>query len=102
MLTAGLIGEAPPVQVTIAGPADDATKTAMIAAARSPRALGLALAVLESADDGRRLAAEAPFAAQAAGVDDRPRAWVCVNRSCRDPVDTAKALAAVLDAVAAT
>jgi uncharacterized protein YyaL (SSP411 family) len=99
MLTAGLIGEAPLVQVTIAGPADDGATTAMVAAARAPRALGLALAVLNSEDDRRRLAAEAPFAGQAAGVNDRTRAWVCVDRSCRDPVDSAEALAAVLDAV---
>jgi hypothetical protein len=101
MLTAGLHAETPVVQVTIAGAPEDAVATAMIAAARAPRTLGRALAVVDSEDALRRLAAEVPFAGQATGRIDPPRAWVCINRSCRDPVTSAEALRTVLDGVAA-
>ncbi len=102
MLTAGLYHATSLVQVTIAGkPGDDGT-AAMIATARAPMFLGRALAVVTSADIRRRLASEIPFAAQAGHPDDIPRAWVCINRSCRDPVTSAEALQTVLEAALAT
>ena len=102
MLTAGLYEATPLVQVTIAGKPGDDGMAAMIAAARAPVYLGRALAVVGSADTRRQLATEIPFTAQAGDPNDTPRAWVCINRSCRDPVTSAEALRAVLEAAPAT
>jgi uncharacterized protein YyaL (SSP411 family) len=69
----------------------------MVDVARSSGAIGRALAVVGSEAVYQQLASEVPFAAQAAKPHDTARAWVCINRSCRDPVASAAALRAVLD-----
>ena len=101
MLTAGLLASTPLVQVTISGAPADPASAEMIDAAGRPRFWGRALAVVPDAETRQQLAAEAPFAARADALDTKPRAWVCVNRSCRDPVTSAEALQALLIKVSA-
>jgi hypothetical protein len=97
MLTAALHAEAPLVQVVVTGSADDSVTAAMVAASRTPRVIGNTLVVVDNETARQQLAAEVPFALQAAEPHDPPRAWVCINRSCRHPVASAEALQAVLD-----
>ena len=97
MLSAGLYADTPLVQITIAGAPEDAGTAAMIATARSPRFMGRALAVVDNDATRQFLATQVPFVGQAAAVGDTPRAWVCINRSCRDPVTTPEALQATLE-----
>ena len=85
------------VQVTIAGAPANAGTAAMISAARSPRFMGRAIAVVDSDAARQHLATQIPFVEQAAAPGDPPRAWVCINRSCRDPVDSPEALQATLE-----
>jgi uncharacterized protein YyaL (SSP411 family) len=101
MLTAALHAEAPLVQVTVTGSPADPVAAAMIAAARSPRLIGNTLAVVASETPRQQLATEVPFAHQVVKPQDAPQAWVWINRSCRDPVASAEALRAVLDAAVA-
>ena len=98
MLVAGLHAETPLVQVTIAGASEDAGTAAMIAVARSSRFMGRALAVVDNDDARQHLAIQIPFVRQAAAAGDTPRAWVCINRSCRAPVASPEALQATLEA----
>ena len=101
MLTASLYADTPLVQVTIAGAPEKAGTATMIAAARSPRFMGRAIAVIDSAASRQHLATQIPFVGQVAAPGDTPRAWVCINRSCRDPVDSPEALQAILEAAMA-
>ncbi|MGD9251049.1 MAG: DUF255 domain-containing protein [Desulfobacterales bacterium] len=97
MLIARLYADTPLVQVTIAGAPANAGTAAMISAARSPRFMGRAIAVVDSDAARQHLATQIPFVEQAAAPGDTPRAWVCINRSCRDPVDSPEALQATLE-----
>ena len=100
MLTAGLHDQTPLVQIAISGPPGDAVAAAMVTAARAPGALGRALAVIDGESTRQQLVTEVPFTDQADSPEDRSRAWICINRSCRDPVTSAQALQALLGTAA--
>ena len=59
-----------------------------------------ALAVIDGESTRQQLVTEVPFTDQADSPEDRSRAWICINRSCRDPVTSAQALQALLGTAA--
>jgi uncharacterized protein YyaL (SSP411 family) len=72
---------------------------ALLAAARDPRLPEVCVAFVNDDDAVRALARLLPQVERAALVQDRPAAYVCVDRSCREPLTAPDTLAATLAAL---
>jgi hypothetical protein len=96
MLLAHLMRKSPLIQIAVAGKWDHPTTQAMIDTARRMATDGRALAWIENDAHRQRAAREMPFVERAVSREDRPTAYVCIDRSCRDPLQSVSALAALL------
>jgi uncharacterized protein YyaL (SSP411 family) len=102
MLMAQLVQQAPWIQIAIAGDGDHPGTRAMIDAARRTAADGRAVAWIGDDAQRRQAARDLPFVERALPLGGRPTAYVCINRSCLDPLTSAHALATLLKDPAAT
>jgi uncharacterized protein YyaL (SSP411 family) len=98
MLRALLLQQRPWIQVTITGAREDARTQQLIDAVRARR---LTPIVLRDEATRAALTPEIPFLAHSAPARPRPAAHVCIARSCRDPLESAAALEALLHAAEA-
>jgi uncharacterized protein YyaL (SSP411 family) len=96
MLLAHRIRRSPWVQVAIAGEWDHPATRAMIDTARQGAPYGHVLAWIGDADQRQQVARHIPFAARAQPLEGQPAAYVCINRSCRDPLTSASDLSDLL------
>ena len=96
MLIARLVQQAPWVQIAITGAWEHPETRAMIMSARPGRADGHVVAWIGDDTHRRQAAADIPFVERARPLDGKPAAYVCINRSCREPLTTATALTALL------
>ena len=97
ILLARLYQQAPWIQIAIAGDWDDPETRAMIDTARNGRTDGRVVAWIGGEEHRRQAVKNLPFVKQAILLDGKPAAYVCINRSCREPLSTATALAALLE-----
>jgi uncharacterized protein YyaL (SSP411 family) len=98
MLLARNAQRAPLVQTVVVGAWEHPETQAMLRVARPTKGDGRALAWAADEAHIRRTAREIPFAARAKLLDGPPAAFVCIQRSCREPVTTAEALTTLLGA----
>ncbi|MBL0713927.1 MAG: thioredoxin domain-containing protein [Desulfosarcina sp.] len=98
MLLARLYQQTPWIQVAIAGQWDHPETRAMIHTARPGRTGGRVVAWIGDEAHRRQLGGDIPFVERARPLQEKPVAYVCINRSCRDPITSAEALHAALDA----
>ncbi len=68
----------------------------MIMSARLGRADGHVVAWIGAEAHRRQVAGDIPFAERALPLNGKPAVYVCINRSCREPMTTATGLAALL------
>nr|MBA3416104.1 thioredoxin domain-containing protein [Chloroflexia bacterium] len=85
----------PPVELALAGDADDPEMAAMLAAVFAAYRPNLLVGHADPADAG--LAARAPFLADRPARDGKPTAYVCEQFACLAPVTDASSLAAMLE-----
>ena len=98
MLLAHRSRQAPWIQIAVVGPWEHPETRAMLEAARTAGCEDQALAWIADDAQRRRTAQEIPFVARAQPLKDRPAAYVCIQRSCREPLTTAAELAKLLTA----
>jgi len=100
LMLAGLsLWHARATQIVLLGPRERDDTRALLSEIAS-RFLPFALVVpVEGPDVQAKLAAAMPFVSAMTMIDDRPTAFVCRDFTCRQPVNTASALATELEAI---
>ena len=98
MLLAHLSQQAPGAQIAVVGPWEHPETQAMLRAARPAKSDGRVLAWIADEAQQQRASREIPFVGRARPLEGTPAAYVCIRRSCREPLTTAGALAEVLAA----
>ncbi|MGD9333014.1 MAG: thioredoxin domain-containing protein [Desulfobacterales bacterium] len=97
ILMAHLYQQTPWIQIAIAGDGNDPETRAMLATAQSGKTDGRVVAWIGGDDHRHQAMHDLPFVKQATPRDGKPAAYICINRSCREPVGSASALAALLE-----
>jgi uncharacterized protein YyaL (SSP411 family) len=99
MLRARRIQQTPWVQIAVAGDGDHPESRGMIDAVRRAAIDGCAVTWLKDDTQRRQVARDIPFAERAVPIDGHPAAYVCINRSCRDPLRSASDLTDLLEGI---
>jgi len=97
MLLAHRIRRSPWIQVAVAGEWDHPATRAMIDTTRRKSVYGIALTWVGDARRREQALRDIPFVKRARPLDGRPAAYVCINRSCREPLTSPSDLAALLE-----
>lgn len=96
MLLAHVYQRSPLIQIAITGAWEHPETQAMIRCARPGRVAGHVVAWVGDDAQRRQAAGDIPFVERVLPPSAKPAAHVCINRSCREPLTTSTALAALL------
>ena len=97
MLVALGMGVKKPIQVIIAGDPDEAGAKQLIQSVRSVFIPGRTIMVVNGAKNRERLARRLPFISFVRKVNDAATAYVCINRTCTQPITDPDALVKLLE-----